>query len=113
MAEDIQATLAALLPMLQEKPGDAFLREHAPRPNGFGKTQHYVTKGLGIKPIRPEYFAAVLSELAEDDDPLFADTGPPASVPPATSPAGRGGKNGYTVTAIKPPAKPEATRAER
>ena len=37
--------------------------------------QHYVTKGPGIKPIRPEYLAAMLSELADDDALFFADTG--------------------------------------
>src|SRR5258708_29415198 len=36
---------------------------------------HYVDKGPGIKPIRPEYLAATLSGLASDDAMFFADTG--------------------------------------
>jgi pyruvate dehydrogenase (quinone) len=32
-------------------------------------------KGPGIKPIRPEFLAATLSELASDDALFFADTG--------------------------------------
>src|SRR6202030_3272776 len=34
-----------------------------------------VEKGPGIKPIRPEFLAATLSELADDDALFFADTG--------------------------------------
>jgi pyruvate dehydrogenase (quinone) len=30
-------------------------------------SKHYVDKGPGIKPIRPELLAATLSELASDD----------------------------------------------
>jgi pyruvate dehydrogenase (quinone) len=37
--------------------------------------QHYVEKGPGIKPIRPEFLAATLSDLAADDAMFFADTG--------------------------------------
>ena len=37
--------------------------------------QHYVEKGPAIKPIRPEFLAATLSELASDDAMFFADTG--------------------------------------
>jgi pyruvate dehydrogenase (quinone) len=36
---------------------------------------HYVEKGPEIKPIRPEFLAATLSELASDDALFFADTG--------------------------------------
>ena len=39
--------------------------------------QHYVNKGPGIKPIRPEFLAASLSELADPDAMFFADTGTP------------------------------------
>jgi pyruvate dehydrogenase (quinone) len=34
-----------------------------------------VTKGPQIKPIRPEFFAATLNELAADDAMFFVDTG--------------------------------------
>ena len=37
--------------------------------------RHYVDKGPGIKPIRPEFLAATLSDLASDDAMFFADTG--------------------------------------
>src|SRR6266851_5011697 len=37
--------------------------------------QHYVEKGPAIKPIRPEFLAATLSEIASDDAMFFADTG--------------------------------------
>jgi len=37
--------------------------------------QHYVEKGPEIKPIRPEFLAATLSELASEDAMFFADTG--------------------------------------
>jgi pyruvate dehydrogenase (quinone) len=75
---DVKATLAALGPMLEEKLDDEFLRVHVEKTAHFNKRlQHYVTKGPGIKPIRPEYVAAVLDELADDDAMFFADTGTP------------------------------------
>ena len=75
---DVKATLAALLPMVDEKADDKFLRTHLEKTERFDKRlQHYVTKGPGIKPIRPEYVAAVLDELADDDAMFFADTGTP------------------------------------
>jgi pyruvate dehydrogenase (quinone) len=73
---DVAATVAALLPMVETKPDDAFLRKYAGETERFHKKlQHYVTKGPGIKPIRPEYLAALLSELADEDALFFADTG--------------------------------------
>ena len=75
---DVKATLTALLPMVDEKADDKFLRTHLEKTERFDKRlQHYVTKGPGIKPIRPEYVAAVLDELADDDAMFFADTGTP------------------------------------
>jgi pyruvate dehydrogenase (quinone) len=35
----------------------------------------YVSRVPHMKPIRPEYLAAVLDELADDDALFFADTG--------------------------------------
>ena len=76
VAGDVTSTMDALLPMVAAKPGDAFLRKYVRETERFHKTlQHYVTKGPGIKPIRPEYLAALLSELADDDALFFADTG--------------------------------------
>lgn len=73
---DVQATLAAVLPKVKAKTSDAFLRKHVRATARFEKIlQHYVTKGPGIKPIRPEYLAATLGDLADDDALFFADTG--------------------------------------
>jgi pyruvate dehydrogenase (quinone) len=73
---DIQATLAALLPKVREKSNVGFLEEHVAETSSFHELlQHYVTKGPDIKPIRPEFLAATLSELASDDAMFFVDTG--------------------------------------
>jgi pyruvate dehydrogenase (quinone) len=75
---DVKATLVALEPKVEENPDDKFLRTHVEKTERFNKRlQHYVTKGPGIKPIRPEYVAAVLDELADDDAMFFPDTGTP------------------------------------
>jgi pyruvate dehydrogenase (quinone) len=75
---DVQATLAALLPKLSEKKDTSFLEKHLAQTRDFEELlSHYVDKGPGIKPIRPEYLAATLSELASDDAMFFADTGTP------------------------------------
>ena len=75
---DVKATLTALEPTIEEKDDDKFLRTHVEKTEHFNKKlQHYVTKGPGIKPIRPEYVAAVLDELADDDAMFFPDTGTP------------------------------------
>ena len=73
---DIQATLAALLPKVREKSNVGFLEKHVAETSSFHELlQHYVTKGPDIKPIRPEFLAATLSELASDDAMFFVDTG--------------------------------------
>jgi pyruvate dehydrogenase (quinone) len=73
---DIKATLAALLPKIREKSETRFLEKHVAETNSFHELlQHYVRKGPGIKPIRPEFLVATLSELASDDAMFFADTG--------------------------------------
>ena len=75
---DVAATLGALAPMIADKHRDHFLREHvAQTEHARRRLGHYVTKGPGIKPIRPEYVAAVLSELADDDAVFTVDTGTP------------------------------------
>jgi pyruvate dehydrogenase (quinone) len=75
---DVAATLRALAPLVDDKHGDHFLREHVTQTeHARRRLGHYVTKGPGIKPIRPEYVAAVLSELADDDAVFTADTGTP------------------------------------
>ncbi len=73
---DIKATVAALLPRVREKTDRTFLERHLAETSSFHELlQHYVEKGPGIKPIRPEFLAATLSELASDDAMFFADTG--------------------------------------
>jgi pyruvate dehydrogenase (quinone) len=73
---DVQATLAAVLPKIREKNDTSFLEKHVAETREFDELlNHYVDKGPGIKPIRPEYLAATLSALASDDAMFFADTG--------------------------------------
>ena len=71
-----KATLQALLENVREKTDDRFLRKYVAETESFAELkQHYVDKGPDIKPIRPEYLAATLCELASDDAMFFADTG--------------------------------------
>jgi pyruvate dehydrogenase (quinone) len=73
---DIKATVTALLPKVRDKIESRFLEKHVAETNSFHELlQHYVEKGPGIKPIRPEFLAATLSELASDDAMFFVDTG--------------------------------------
>src|SRR5208283_2435455 len=73
---DIKATVSALLKRVSEKTDTRFLDKHIKTTNSFHDLlQHYVDKGPGIKPIRPEFLAATLSDLASDDAMFFADTG--------------------------------------
>jgi pyruvate dehydrogenase (quinone) len=73
---DIKSTVAALLPKIREKTDNRFLEKHVAETTSFHELlQHYVQKGPGIKPIRPEFLVATLSELASDDAMFFADTG--------------------------------------
>lgn len=75
---DVKSTLAALLPMVNEKNDTRFLEKHLATTQEFEELlNHYVEKGPGIKPIRPEFLAATLSELASDEAMFFADTGTP------------------------------------
>src|SRR5580693_2455893 len=73
---DIKATVSALLKSVSAKSDSAFLEKHLKETKSFHETlQHYVVKGPGIKPIRPEFLAATLSELAAEDAMFFVDTG--------------------------------------
>jgi pyruvate dehydrogenase (quinone) len=75
---DIRATIAALLPKVRQKADSRFLDTRLDETRKFHELlQHYVNKGPGIKPIRPEFVAATLSELADPDAMFFADTGTP------------------------------------
>ncbi len=73
---DIKTTVSALLEQVREKLDDTFLRKHLKATESFSELlRHYVDKGPGIKPIRPEFLAATLSDLASDDAMFFVDTG--------------------------------------
>jgi pyruvate dehydrogenase (quinone) len=73
---DIQATVTALLSRVRDKTDGSFLDRHVAETKSFHeRIQHYVVKGPGIKPIRPEFLAATLSDLASDDALFFVDTG--------------------------------------
>ena len=73
---DIKATVTALLTRVGEKSDAAFLEKHVAGTKSFHELlQHYVVKGPEIKPIRPEFLAATLSEVAADDAMFFVDTG--------------------------------------
>jgi len=73
---DIKATVTALLGRVAHKTDSRFLEKHVAETNSFHELlQHYVQNGPGIKPIRPEFLTATLSELASDDAMFFADTG--------------------------------------
>jgi pyruvate dehydrogenase (quinone) len=73
---DIKATVTALLKSVSDKTDDSFLNKQLADTKSFhGLLQHYVEKGPEIKPIRPEFLSATLSDLAADDAMFFADTG--------------------------------------
>ena len=73
---DIKATVTALFSNIHDKADSGFLDKHVEGTKSFHELmQHYVVKGPGIKPIRPEFLAATLSDLASDDALFFVDTG--------------------------------------
>jgi pyruvate dehydrogenase (quinone) len=73
---DIKTTLSVLLTRVHEKTNRQFLEKHITKTNSFHDLlQHYVDKGPDIKPIRPEFLAKTLSDVASDDALFFADTG--------------------------------------
>jgi pyruvate dehydrogenase (quinone) len=75
---DVKATLTALLPKVNAKSDTSFLDDHIAETRDFyDLLNHYVDKGPGIKPIRPEFLAATLCHLASQDAMFFADTGTP------------------------------------
>ena len=62
---DVKATLAELLPKVSAKSDTSFLEKHLAETRDFYELlNHYVEKGPGIKPIRPEFLAATLCKLA-------------------------------------------------
>ncbi|MDZ4717681.1 MAG: ubiquinone-dependent pyruvate dehydrogenase [Roseiflexaceae bacterium] len=75
---DIRETLRALVPLLTKKEQQHHL-ERALRAHNqaIQKMQVYVTHGAEQKPIRPEYVAALVNELAAADAIFTVDTGTP------------------------------------
>jgi len=75
---DVKETLKALVPNIEERSDEEFLKKHLDETERFHELlQRYVEKGPGIKPIRPEFLAATLSDLAAPDAMFFIDTGTP------------------------------------
>ncbi|MEV7323062.1 thiamine pyrophosphate-dependent enzyme [Streptomyces sp. NPDC093970] len=75
---DVRATVSALLPLVESKPDGGFLTRCVEETERFHRrARQYTDKGPRISPIRPEYLAATLSDLADDDALFFADTGTP------------------------------------
>jgi len=73
---DIKSTVSALLKSVAAKSETQLLEKHVAGTKSFDELlQHYVVKGPGIKPIRPEFLAATLSEVAANDAMFFVDTG--------------------------------------
>ena len=75
---NVKPTLSSLLPKLGNRNDSSFLEKYQAETQEFEELlNHYVEKGPGIKPIRPEFLAATLSDMAADDALFFADTGTP------------------------------------
>ncbi len=73
---DVKDTLRVLLAAIAQRTDRRFLEKYLEKTNEFdGLLHHYVEKGPGIKPIRPEFLAATLSDLAAPDAMFFIDTG--------------------------------------
>jgi pyruvate dehydrogenase (quinone) len=73
---EVKETLKMLLPAVNSKTDGQFLKKHVDETKDFDELlQHYVEKGPGIKPIRPEFLVASLSDLAAPDAMFFVDTG--------------------------------------
>jgi pyruvate dehydrogenase (quinone) len=71
---DVKATVTTLLKSVTVKSDASFLEKQVVHTKSFHElVQHYVVKGPGIKPIRPEFLAATLSQVAADDAMFFAD----------------------------------------
>jgi pyruvate dehydrogenase (quinone) len=68
--------ITALLAKVRANSDSRFLEKHVAETTSSEELlQHYVEKGPGVKPIRPEFLAAMPSELAAGDAMFFADTG--------------------------------------
>jgi len=76
LVADVKETVKAVLAALSERNDRRFLDKYLEQTKDFDELlKHYVEKGPGIKPIRPEFLAATLSDLAAPDAMFFVDTG--------------------------------------
>ncbi|MDB5292451.1 MAG: thiamine pyrophosphate protein domain protein TPP-binding [Phycisphaerales bacterium] len=76
LVADVKETVKALLPAVSERTDRQFLDKYLKETKDFDELlKHYVEKGPGIKPIRPEFLAATLSDLAAPNAMFFVDTG--------------------------------------
>jgi pyruvate dehydrogenase (quinone) len=76
LVADVKETVKALLPAVSERTDRQFLDKYLKETKDFDELlNHYVEKGPAIKPIRPEFLAATLSDLAAPDAMFFVDTG--------------------------------------
>ncbi|MDR1186905.1 MAG: ubiquinone-dependent pyruvate dehydrogenase [Bifidobacteriaceae bacterium] len=75
---DVGDTVHRLLPRLKRRTDTAHLDKHIRQTQQWRhKLDRYVDHGPDMKPIRPEFLAATISDLADDDALFFADTGTP------------------------------------
>jgi pyruvate dehydrogenase (quinone) len=73
---DIRATVTALLPLVTQKQNSGHLDRALKTTERWRKRMsHYVTRGPGVSPIRPEYLISTVDEFARDDAAICADTG--------------------------------------
>jgi pyruvate dehydrogenase (quinone) len=75
---DVGLTVRALLEKVDPKEDSAHLDKHVKETVRWRRRlNHYVKHGAEAKRIRPEYLAATISDLADDDALFFVDTGTP------------------------------------
>ncbi|MCE9188301.1 ubiquinone-dependent pyruvate dehydrogenase [Bacteroides fragilis] len=73
---DVRSTLRALLPMLQQKKNDSFLRKQLKRYEGVKKDLAAYTEDKGkIDQIHPEYVMSEINNISSDDAIYTVDTG--------------------------------------
>ncbi|MCP9611921.1 thiamine pyrophosphate-dependent enzyme [Coprobacter tertius] len=73
---DVKDTLEALLPLIEQKKDNSFLKEQLSRYKSVKKNlESYIKEQGSIDRIHPEYVAAVIDSLAADDAIFTVDTG--------------------------------------
>ena len=73
---DVRDTVAAVLPLVEAKqPGHHLTHAIHVTEQWRKRMRHYVTRGPGLKRIRPEFLVSTLDELASDHAVFTVDTG--------------------------------------